>query len=219
SGGGGGTLEVLRRHGGQLGPVELVLTDLYPNEAARARLARQPPAHPGWVIQYGAQPVDALADDGLGPGVRTMATALHHFPPHLVTSLVAARIRHGQPFAFLDLGAPRLLRWSPGPLLVLVLPVIFAVLALATLLLTPLIRPFTPGRLLWTYVLPFIPFLVAWDGSASLLRAYTPEELLAYARAAPGSGGFELSAGRSGLAVWLTGMPVEAAGSSPLRTG
>ena len=217
SGGGGGTLEVLRRHGSSLGPLELLLTDLYPNGSARARLAGQPPPHPGWSVRYGVEPVDALAVDVLGPGVRTMATALHHFPPPLVTALVTERVRQGQPFAFLDLGAPRALRWAPAPLLVLVLPVVFAVLALATLLLTPLLRPVTPGRLLCTYALPLIPFLVAWDGSASILRAYTPEELLAYARAAPGSAGYELSAGRSGLAVWLTGMPVAGAAASPPR--
>jgi hypothetical protein len=219
SGGGGGTLEVLNRHGHRLGPLELVLTDLYPNEAARLRLETQRGVRPGLVVRYGAEPVDALADDGLGPGVRTMATALHHFPPAQVTALVAARIRLGQPFAFMDLGAPPPLRWAPAPVLLFVLPAVFGVLALATLLLTPWLRPFTLKRLALTYAVPLVPFLVAWDGSASLLRAYTAQELLDLARAAPGSESYELAAGRSGLAVWLTGVPKGVVPVAPASAG
>ena len=43
------------------------------------------------------------------------------------------------------------------------------------------------SRLLLTYVLPVIPLLVAWDGTASALRAYTPQELLALAASVPGA--------------------------------
>lgn len=31
----------------------------------------------------------------------------------------------------------------------------------------------------FTYFLPVIPFIVAWDGWVSHLRAYTPDELVA----------------------------------------
>ena len=42
------------------------------------------------------------------------------------------------------------------------------------LLVTPLIRPFTLSRILWTYLLPLVPLTCWWDGIVSQLRAYTP---------------------------------------------
>jgi hypothetical protein len=44
-------------------------------------------------------------------------------------------------------------------------------------LATPFMRPFLWQRLLWTYLLPLVPFTCWWDGIVSQLRAYTLEEL------------------------------------------
>jgi hypothetical protein len=44
------------------------------------------------------------------------------------------------------------------------------------LILTPTMRP-KPVWWIFTYLLPIIPFVVAWDGWVSHLRAYTPQEL------------------------------------------
>jgi hypothetical protein len=44
-------------------------------------------------------------------------------------------------------------------------------------LLTPLSRPLTVERVLFTYVLPLIPLGVWWDGMCSCLRAYDVDEL------------------------------------------
>jgi hypothetical protein len=76
-----------------------------------------------------------------------------------------------------------------------------------SLLLVPLVRPFRLSRLLLSYVPPLIPFVVAWDGTVSALRAYTPEELLAIARTVPGGGGYEWRAESTGRALYLTGVP------------
>ena len=46
------------------------------------------------------------------------------------------------------------------------------------LVLTPRMRPFRWSRLLFTYLLPFIPFVVFWDGLVSCARTRTPQELL-----------------------------------------
>jgi hypothetical protein len=45
------------------------------------------------------------------------------------------------------------------------------------LLLTPLIRPFTWPRAIWTYLIPLIPLGVFFDGIVSCLRSYTADEL------------------------------------------
>jgi hypothetical protein len=42
---------------------------------------------------------------------------------------------------------------------------------------TPRIRPFRWSRILWTYLLPVVPFTVFADGILSCLRAYSLEDL------------------------------------------
>jgi hypothetical protein len=49
--------------------------------------------------------------------------------------------------------------------------------ALTPLVFTPFIRPFQWSRLLWTYLLPVIPFVLLFDGMVSCLRTYRPLEL------------------------------------------
>jgi hypothetical protein len=48
---------------------------------------------------------------------------------------------------------------------------------LAAWLFVPFRRPFRWSRLLWTYVIPVIPFVLFFDGLISCLRAYSPAEL------------------------------------------
>lgn len=48
----------------------------------------------------------------------------------------------------------------------------------------PAVRPVRWQRLIFTYVIPVVPFAVAFDGVVSCLRTYTPEELLRVARVA-----------------------------------
>jgi hypothetical protein len=49
--------------------------------------------------------------------------------------------------------------------------------ALTPLVFTPFIRPFQWSRLLWTYLVPIIPFVLLFDGIVSCLRTYRPPEL------------------------------------------
>jgi hypothetical protein len=47
---------------------------------------------------------------------------------------------------------------------------------------TPFIRPFRFSRLLFTYLIPVIPFCTVWDGVVSILRLYQPKEMEQLAR-------------------------------------
>jgi hypothetical protein len=47
---------------------------------------------------------------------------------------------------------------------------------------TPFFRPFRFSRLLFTYIIPVIPFCQIWDGIVSIIRLYKPEELLGIAK-------------------------------------
>ncbi|MCF8414373.1 MAG: hypothetical protein K9G44_13210, partial [Melioribacteraceae bacterium] len=43
--------------------------------------------------------------------------------------------------------------------------------------MTPFVRPFTFSQFLFTYIIPIIPIVYAWDGQASLMRTYTFEDV------------------------------------------
>lgn len=204
SGGGGGALAMhhtLVESGHH--DVAILFTDRHPNADARARIEAL--SNPS--LRYHAEPVDALRATPSLAGVRTMFGALHHFRPDDVSRLVQASVDARMPFAFFDVAAPPVMRRLPAILApVLALPN-FVGLLLASLLVTPFLRPFRLERLLFTYVIPLIPLLIAWDGTVSALRAYVPEELLAIAQAVTGSEGYVIEAGRGGRALYLIGRP------------
>ncbi|WP_437740928.1 hypothetical protein WME73_36150 [Sorangium sp. So ce302] len=202
SGGGGGALQAIRAlRSERRVDVRFTLTDRYPNEAGRARVAAL--ADPK--VVYRAEPVDALAVPPELDGLRTMWGALHHFPPEAVTALVASIVRDGKPFGFFDLAASPMLRRMPVVFAPLAMGFNMAVLFAGSLAAMPFVRPRRASRFALTYVAPLIPALFAWDGTVSALRAYTPDELLSIARSVPGSDGYAWDAGVSGSALYFTG--------------
>jgi hypothetical protein len=204
SGAGGGALTARRELLLRGVDVELTLTDLHPSEPARERVAAL--ADPR--TAYAAHPVDALSGGGDVAGVRTMWGALHHFPPEAVSTLLAGMVARGEPLAFFDVAAAPALRRTPvvfmPPLVLLNAALLFAL----SLVLCLAVRPLRASRLALTYLVPAIPFLYAWDGTVSALRAYSPDELLALARAVPGAERYRWEAGRGGQALYLVGVPL-----------
>lgn len=203
SGGGGGTLQI-RRHVRAAGlPTEFVFSDGFPNEAGRARvIALADPAS-----SYLREPLDAMSGGGSQPGVRTMSGALHHFTPDAVGKIIAGIVQERAPLAFFDVASSPAVRRLPLVLAPLMMSVNMLMLFAATLAVVPFLRPFRISRMLLTYLLPLIPTLVAWDGTISALRAYSPDELLAIARGVPGADGYRWDAGVAGKALYLTGEP------------
>jgi len=79
-------------------------------------------------------------------------------------------------------------------------------------LFTPFIKPFRWSRILFTYLLPLIPFCTVWDGVVSAIRLHTVEELLAIAKAT-NSNNYQWRAGKvknkMGMHIaYLIGYPV-----------
>jgi hypothetical protein len=143
--------------------VEVVLTDLFPNAAAFARAART--AHVpvrGELVPVDARQVPASLD-----GVRMLFDAFHHFRPEEARAILEDAFRKRVGILVVE-GTERSVRGILG--LALFAP-------LLVLVLTPLVRPFTWWRLLFTYVIPVAPLLVLFDGVVSCLRTYTTEEL------------------------------------------
>ena len=203
SGGGGGTLQ-LRRYVRAAGlTTEFVFSDRYPSEAGIARV--QALADPA--TRYSVDPVDAMAGGGQQPGLRTMSGALHHFQPAAIRQIVEHIVTQRAPLAFFDVAASPAMWRLPVLLLPVAMSLNMILLCFATLLVVPFLRPLRLSRLLLTYFLPAIPLLVAWDGTVSALRAYSPEELLTLAQSVPGADAYDWEAGTAGRALYLTGVP------------
>lgn len=145
--------------------VELVLTDRHPNLEAAAQWPDGAPPH------YERESVSALAVPARLCGLRTMFTALHHFEPADVETLL--RAARGDRVAFAAFEATQ--RSWKGVLLTLFIP-------LLVLALVPGLRPLRWQTLVFTYVLPVIPLAVWWDGLASTLKTYRPDEIASMVR-------------------------------------
>ena len=199
AGAGGGTETVLAALRAQGQPATITLTDLYPQPAAWADVARRTDG----AIGYETTPVNALAVPTHLVGFRTIFSAFHHFPPEAATALLRDAVRANSGIGVFE-GAGK--HWAELLLAVTVLPV-------AQLLLTPFFRPFRLSRLVFTYLIPLIPLCTIWDGAVSVLRMYSTAELLALAHAADPAGAFAWQAGRKRhwwgpQVTYLVGWPI-----------
>ena len=204
AGAGGGTETVLTALRTQQIPgATITLTDLYPQPAAWADVARRTAG----AIRGHTAPVDALAVPAGLPGFRVIFSAFHHFAPPQAEALLRNAVAGGVGIGVFE-GAAK--SWLEIGLALTVLPV-------AQLLLTPFFRPFRLSRLVFTYLLPIIPLATMWDGSVSILRMYPPGALLALARRADPAGSYHWQAGQlrhwwGPRVTYLIGWPVAAAG-------
>jgi hypothetical protein len=163
SGGGGPWLQLYRYFDQKsTQPLEILLTDLYPNLLGMRAAAQRSYGQ----IHFVETPVDATQ---LGPeldGFRTLFTSFHHFPPHVARAMLHDAVRQAQ-----GIGIFEQTRRSPLALVVMLF------LPLIALLVVPFIRPFRPSRLFWTYLLPAIPLVLCIDGIISCLRTYSEREM------------------------------------------
>jgi hypothetical protein len=141
--------------------VSIILTDLHPDPGAMTTLNDR-----GGPIRYWPEPVDATLVPVQLKGVRTMFTALHHFPPDAASQIFRDAFEK-KIFLFVFEGSVRSVGSLAGSLLI----------PLAVLALTPWVRPFSWSRVLWTYIVPILPVVILWDGVVSQMRTYSQPEL------------------------------------------
>jgi hypothetical protein len=205
SGAGGPLPWITRLMADELGyPVQVTLTDLYPNTKVFERIASDSAGR----IKACAEPVSAWDVPRHLDGIRTMFTAFHHFRPEQGRLVLADAARKGAPLAIFE----PLERSVRG----------VAIIGLMSLLRgfthTPRLGNLTFGRFMFTYVLPLCPLLLAWDGVVSCLRTYTPSELADLAGKHDGyqweSGRFDVESPFGPLpTTYLIGVPKQAAAS------
>jgi len=142
--------------------VSVQLTDKYPNVNALQRVEQLGIAN----ISYAREPVDATAVPADLGGFRTLYSSFHHFAPDGASAILADAV-----FRREGIGIFEATQRSA--------PAIFTIFAAIVILLlcTPFIRPFRITRILFTYLVPIVPFIVLFDGIVSCLRTYSPAEL------------------------------------------
>ena len=192
---GGGPLpqlnKVLKKQNPEL---KILLTDYFPNMDA-LEIAKRKADN----IDYIKTPVDARNVPNDLRGLRTLFLTFHHFRPedaktilqNAIDSKNAIAIFEGQERSFLSLLAMFL---SP----------------VSVLLTTFFIRPFKPGRLFFTYIIPLVPLFVWWDGIVSSLRTYSEEEMKGLINELINKDDFEWEVGRirsgPGYILYLLGV-------------
>jgi len=178
--GGGGPWLTLERDLARSGPVQVVLSDLYPNIEALSALRERSDGR----LAFHPTPVDATSVPPALDGVRTMFNAFHHFPPESARAILADAVASRRAIVVVEGARSRAVGLVAMPLQ---LPLI--------LLLTPFVRPFRWSRLLLTYLIPLIPLIVLFDGTASFLRLYLEHELRELVAGVPGHESFNWDIG------------------------
>ena len=143
-------------------PFDICCTDKYPNTAAfnDAKLAGLKS------VRFLLIPVDAGHIPDELNGFRTIFSSFHHFTPRQARSILQDAVNKQRGIGIFE--APG--RSGMTLLLTVLLPVWI-------LLLAPFMRPFRWSRLIFTYIVPVVPFLLLFDGLVSCLRTYSLKDL------------------------------------------
>ena len=162
SGGGGPWSDFSRKLQADPPGLHIWLTDKYPNFGALQNVGAASENH----ITFYPGSVEAMKVPGELKGFRTMFTSFHHFVPEEARAILQNAVDASE-----SIGIFEIARRAPSTI-----GLVF-VFALLLFVCTPWIRPFRWSRLLWTYLVPIIPFVLLFDGVVSCLRTYRPQEL------------------------------------------
>jgi hypothetical protein len=176
-------------------PVSIALTDKYPNERASSSNYDVPE------MKFYSVPVDVRRIPAELEGFRTIFSTFHHFNPETARAILADAISRRQGIAIFE-AAKRSFRTALAT----------SAVPLLCWCVTPHLRPFRWSRILWTYLLPVVPFTLFADGVLSCLRAYSVDDLRELTE---GLGGDayrweigEQDGGRIGI-IYLIGRPLK----------
>lgn len=161
SGGGGGLLFLNQELLKSIPDLQITLTDYFPNLPAFEE-AKKTASN----INYIQESVDAKKIPKELKGFRTQFLSFHHFQPKEAQQILQNAIDANTSIGIFEAQERSLISF----LSILGLPLI-------VLLTTPFIRPFSFGRLLFTYLIPIVPLFILWDGIASIFRTYSKKEM------------------------------------------
>lgn len=171
-------------------PIEVMLTDFYPNLEALAQVG----AASRGKINFHSESVDAKQIPPELEGFRTMFSSFHHFRPEEGEAILRDAVKNRQGIGIFEFT-------SQEPLSLLIIFCCAVWIAACT----PFIKPFRWSRLLLTYLIPAVPFVCWHDGLVSCLRTYSVKELKALAGKL-GDCGYVWDIGR--VPAWPSPVPV-----------
>lgn len=162
SGGGGGLPSIAGDVKKEISNLKIFLTDYYPNIPAFKAIKKEQPG----VFDYVEYQVDATNVPPNLKGLRTQFASFHHFRPDIAKQILQNAVDSNESIAIFE-GLERSIK---GFISVLLSP-------LTVFIITPIIRPFSFQRLIFTYIIPVIPLFVLWDGIVSCFRIYSVKEM------------------------------------------
>lgn len=195
SGGGGGLISLSHELKKDIPDLKILLTDYYPNKSAFEYTRSQSD-----VFDFYDHSVDARNVPDELKGLRTQFLSLHHFRPKDARAILQNAVNSNVPIAIFE-GQERSFQ-----------SLLFMFLSPITVLFTtPMIRPFKMGRIIFTYLIPLVPFFVWWDGIVSALRTYSVKEMNQLIDQLDHKDSFEWETGRiksgPGKILYLLGIP------------
>lgn len=170
--GSGGTMpdviKLLKEKEGNEG-LSLLMTDLYPNKVA----INQFNSDTDESISYNPESVDATNLESSPSGLKTMMNCFHHMRPEQAQKILSSAQDNSQPLLIYELTENKM------PLIIwwIMLPISLVILIVMTLFMTPFVKPLTWKQVVFTYLIPIIPFFYAWDGQASMPRMYAMNDI------------------------------------------
>lgn len=164
SGGGGGWKSLSKHVEQDLPGTKVLFTDFFPNEKALKAMKDFNPE----MFDYSLEKVDASNVPSGLKGMRTQFLSLHHFNPENAQKILQNAVDANTAIACFEAQ-----KRSVGDFIK------FFFSPINVMLLTPFIKPFSIGRIFFTYIIPLVPLFVWWDGLASVLRTYSEKELKA----------------------------------------
>lgn len=162
SGGGGAWLKLVE-HLKETHPNNRVkLTDYFPNQTAFEKMVKKGGAY----FSFEKESVNALQVPKRLKGFRTQFLSFHHFKPEDAQQILQNAVDNQSVIGIFE-GQKRSIAHF----------IQFFFSPINVLLMTPFIRPFSFGRIIFTYIIPIVPIFVWWDGLVSVLRTYSVEEM------------------------------------------
>ncbi len=185
-------------------PPEVFLTDKFPSTTKLHELVSTTANR----IYFLHDSVDATQIPSHLKGFRTLFSSFHHLNPDEARSLLQDSVNKRQAIGIFE---------APARHALTLLSLLF--IPIAAWLSVPFRRPFRWSRLLWTYLIPVIPFVLFFDGLISCLRAYSLRELQEMTEGLSTSGyGWEIGEQPGGLLpvriTYLFGWPKSASAES-----
>lgn len=173
--------------------IKFILTDKFPNNEAVEYFKNKE------FIEYMNFSVDAASIPSELKGLRTLFSSFHHFKPDDARNILKDAVKNKMPVAIFE-GAGK--TFTEFVLFLVLFPVLI-------FLITPFIKPFKWSRLLFTYLIPLLPFFIYWDGLVSILRMYNLNDLNKLTKSFENNYSWKIgrAKGRTTYVTYLTGIP------------